>query len=62
MSELLNIAHTVIDHSLSCGADQVKVSLSKSRGVDLEWREGQIERIQDQTDQHLSISLFVAKD
>ena len=59
MSELLDKAHQMTQRALALGADEAKVSISRSRGVDLEWRDGAVERLQDQTEQGLSLSLFV---
>ena len=59
MSELLDKAYQMTQKALALGADEAKVSISRSRGVDLEWRDGQVERLQDQTEQGLSLSLFI---
>jgi len=59
MSELLDQARRVAEQALSLGAQEAKVSLSSSRGVSVEWRDGEIERLQDHTDHGLSVSLFV---
>ena len=59
MSELLDQARRVADRALALGAQEAKVSVARSRGVDVEWRDGAIERLQDQTERGLSLSLFV---
>ena len=59
MSTLLKKAIEAKDLALSLGAAEVKVVTSRSRGVDLEYRDGQLDRLQDQTEQSLSISLLV---
>ena len=59
MSELLDQARRVADQALSLGAQEAKVSISSARGVSVEWRDGEIERLQDHTDHGLSVSLFV---
>lgn len=59
MSELLDQARRVAEQALSLGAQEAKVSLSSARGVSVEWRDGEIERLQDHTDHGLSVSLFV---
>ena len=58
-SSVLDQARYFTQRALDLGADEVKVSFARSRGVGVEWRDGQIERLQDQTEQGLSISLFV---
>jgi PmbA protein len=59
MSDLLDQARRVAERAQALGAQEAKVSLSRSRGVSVEWRDGAIERLQDHTDQGLSVSLFV---
>jgi PmbA protein len=59
MSTLLKKAIEAKDLAIALGAQEVKVVTSRSRGVDLEYRDGQLERLQDQTEQSLSISLLV---
>lgn len=59
MSELLDQARRVAERALALGAQDSIVSISRSRGVDLEWRDGQIERLQDQTERALSFSVYV---
>jgi PmbA protein len=41
------------------GADEAKVVVSRSRGVDLEWRDGRLERVQERTQRSLNVELFV---
>ena len=59
MSEMLDAAHSAMGLAQSCGADEVALSMSRSRGVDLEWRDGAIERVQEQTRQSLSAEIYV---
>ena len=59
MSELLDQARRVADKARTLGAQEAKVVASRSRGVDAEWRDGQLERLNDNTDQSLSVSLYV---
>ena len=59
MSELLDQARRVAERARALGADEAKVVASRSRGVDVEWRDGQLERLTDNTDQSLSVSLYV---
>ena len=58
-SSVLDQARFFTQRALDLGADEAKVSFARSRGVSIEWRDGQIERLQDQTEQGLSVSLFV---
>ena len=57
MSEMLNQAHRIAERAKALGAQEAKVVASRSRGVDVEWRDGQLERLNDNTDQSLSVSL-----
>ena len=59
MSSLLDQARRVADQARALGAQEAKVVASRSRGVDVEWRDGQLERLNDTTDQSLSVSLYV---
>ena len=56
---LLELAEATQARALREGADEVKVSVSRSRGVEVEWRDGSLERVQDQTTQRLSLTLYV---
>lgn len=59
MSSLLDQARRVAERAQALGAQDAKVVASRSRGVDVEWRDGQLERLSDTTDQSLSVSLYV---
>jgi PmbA protein len=59
MSEMLNQAHRIAERAKALGAQEAKVIASRSRGVNVEWRDGQLERLNDNTDQSLSVSLYV---
>jgi PmbA protein len=41
------------------GADDARVGVSRSRGVEVEWRDGRLERVQERTRRGLSVELFV---
>ena len=41
------------------GADEAKIAISRSRGVDVEWRDGRLERVQDRTRRSLSAEVYV---
>lgn len=56
--ELLKGAREAMEMALGEGADDVAVSLSRSRGVELEWRDGALERVQDQTQKGLSLAVY----
>ena len=55
----MDAAQRAADRVLACGADQAKVAVSRSRGVDVEWRDGQLERVQEETRRSLSVSVYV---
>jgi len=59
VSDLLEAAKRAADTVLGHGADEAKVSVSRSRGVDVEWRDGQLERIQEQTRRSLGVEVYV---
>ncbi|MFN3199066.1 MAG: TldD/PmbA family protein [Bradymonadia bacterium] len=59
MSDLLKRAHDAVALAKKHGADDVVASIGRSRGVELEWRDGKMERVQDQTTQGLSLRLYV---
>ena len=59
MSEMLKQAHHIAERAQALGAQEAKVVASRARGVDVEWRDGQLERLSDNTDQSLSVSLYV---
>ncbi len=59
MSDLLKAAHDAAELALRHGADEAKVAISRSRGIDIEWRDGQLERVQERTRRSLSAEIFV---
>lgn len=59
MNDLLDQARRIAEKAQALGAQEAKVVASRSRGVDVEWRDGQLERLSDTTDQSLSVSLYV---
>jgi PmbA protein len=59
LDHLLEQAHAASKQVLSLGADAARVSVSRSRGVDVEWRDGQLERVQERTQRALSVQVFV---
>ena len=59
MNDLLDQARRIAEKAKILGAQEAKVVASRSRGVDVEWRDGQLERLSDTTDQSLSVSVYV---
>jgi PmbA protein len=58
-AQLLALAHGASKQALALGADEARVSVSRSRGVDVEWRDGRLERVQERSQRGLSVSVFV---
>ena len=58
-SSLLSAAHKAAELVTQCGADDAQIAISRSRGVDIEWRDGQLERVQERTRQSLSVEVYV---
>lgn len=56
---VLDAARRAADATLKFGADAARVSISRSRGVDVEWRDGRLERVQERTRQGLSVAVYV---
>ena len=56
---LLERAHAAAAFAKKLGADEARVSVSKSRGVDIEYRDGKLEKVQERSRRGLSIELFV---
>ena len=59
MSDLLKAAEQACTLAQRLGADQCAVAISRSRGVDLEWRDGALEQVKERTKQTLSAELYV---
>lgn len=57
-NELLQAAREAAQQALDFGADDARVSISRSRGVDVEWRDGQLERVQERTQRGLSVAIY----
>ncbi len=56
---LLEQARAAAAQAKRLGADEARVSVSRSRGVEVEWRDGRLERVQDHSQRGLSAELFV---
>ncbi|MCB9540164.1 MAG: TldD/PmbA family protein [Myxococcales bacterium] len=59
LDELLEAAHAAAKQAQACGADHAKAAVVRSRGVDIEWRDGQLDKVQERTRRALSIELYV---
>jgi len=57
--ERLELAHWVIERATKLGAQEVKVSISKSRDVEVEFRDQQLEKLKESTQNSLSMNLYV---
>ncbi|MEE2787027.1 MAG: TldD/PmbA family protein [Myxococcota bacterium] len=56
---LLQAAKDAAKLARRCGADDAQIAVSRSRGVDIEWRDGKLERVQERTRQSLSVEVYV---
>ena len=59
MSELMDAARAAAELARKHGADESAIVVSRSRGVDIEWRDGRIERVKERTRRGLSASIYV---
>ncbi|MCB9553530.1 MAG: TldD/PmbA family protein [Myxococcales bacterium] len=59
MTDLLTAAHDAAKLARRHGADEAAISVSRSRGVDIEWRDGRVERVQERTRRSLSVEVYV---
>lgn len=59
MTDLLQAAHDAAKLARRHGADESAISVSRSRGVDIEWRDGRVERVQERTRRSLSAEIYV---
>ncbi|MCA9542220.1 MAG: TldD/PmbA family protein, partial [Myxococcales bacterium] len=59
MSDLLDAAHAAAKLARAHGADEAAIYVSRSRGVEVEWRDGRLERVQEETRRSLSAELYV---
>ena len=58
MSELLDAANQAVELAKRSGADASSVAVSRSRGVDLEWRDGALDKVTEKTRQSLSAEIY----
>lgn len=59
MSDLMDAAHAAAKLARQHGADDSAIAVSRSRGVDIEWRDGKVERVQERTRRSLGVSIYV---
>ena len=57
--ELLEQARTAVDMALQAGADDAVVGISRGRSIDFAWREGRLEKVQEDTSRGLGLNLYV---
>jgi PmbA protein len=57
--KLLELARFAAAEAKRFGADDARISVSRSRDVSVEWRDGRLDRIQESTKQSLSVTLYV---
>lgn len=57
--KLLELAHSAAASAKREGASDARISVSRSRSVEVEWRDGKIDRLKENTTQGLAFSLFV---
>jgi PmbA protein len=53
------MAQAAVDLAKKHGADEVSCGVSRSRGVDVEWRDGALERVTESTQRSLTAALYV---
>ena len=57
--ELLEQARTAVDLALKAGADDAVAGVSRGRSVDFAWRDGKLEKVQENTSRSLGVNLYV---
>lgn len=55
----LDLAHWVVDAARAAGAADAAVDISKSRGVEIEYRDGQLDKVKESTQNSLNIDVYV---
>ncbi len=58
-NERLELARWTMDHALKSGADQVAVALTRSRGIQIEYRDGRLEKLKESTQNSLGLDVYV---
>ncbi len=59
MNTLMEAARAAAKLAEKYGADDSAIAVSRSRGVDIEWRDGKVERVQERTRRSLGASIYV---
>ena len=54
----LNLARWVMDTSLKTGADQVAVTLTNRRNIDVEFREKKLDKLKESKENSLSLNIY----
>ncbi len=57
--ELLQQARGAMQQALSAGADDAVASVSWGRSLEFKWRDGKVEKVQEDTSRGLSVALYV---
>jgi len=57
--QLLEQARVAVDMALQAGADDAVVGVSRGRSIEFAWREGQLEKVQEDTSRALGLNLYV---
>ena len=57
--ELLRQAHEAIEIALGAGADDAVAGVSRSRALEFQWRDGRLEKVQEDTSRALGVALYV---
>jgi len=55
----LELAHWVVDAARAAGAADAAVDIAKSRGVEIEFRDGQLDKVKESTQNSLNINVYV---
>lgn len=56
---LLDSARQAVQAALSAGADDAMASARRGRSVDFQWRDGKLEKVQENTGNSLAVALYV---
>ena len=57
--QLLEQARTAVQLALDVGADDVVAGVSRGRALEFRWRDGKLEKVQEDTSRGLGVSLYV---
>ena len=56
-----DLAQWAMEYTIKCGADEVAVSLSNSREIEIEFREQKLEKVKESTQNALSLNIYTQK-